>query len=60
MDIPGTVLMRVSFTFAIDIDRDLPDPEPVPRGDNYASTELAHPEPESTLNRSGFSVEPYP
>ena len=40
-----------------------PEPEPEadhqPRGDNYASTERAHPEPEGTLNQAGFSIDPY-
>ena len=30
-----------------------------PRGDNYAATERAHPEPEGTLNQAGFSIDPY-
>ena len=28
-------------------------------GDNYAATERAHPEPEGTLNKAGFSIDPY-
>ena len=40
-----------------------PEPEPEadhqPRGDNYAATERAHPEPEGTLNQAGFSIDPY-
>ena len=36
-----------------------PEADHQPRGDNYATTERAHPEPEGTLNKAGFSIDPY-
>ena len=36
-----------------------PEADHQPRGDNYAATERAHPEPEGTLNQAGFSIDPY-
>ena len=35
-----------------------PEPDHQPRGDNYAATERAHPQPEGTLNQTGFSIAP--
>ena len=36
-----------------------PEEDHQPRGDNYAATERAHPEPEGTRNPAGFSIDPY-
>ena len=56
--------MKFRLSLELHVTRHKPNkPEPEedhqPRGDNYAATERAHPESEGTLNRTGFSIDPY-
>ena len=56
--------MKLRLSLELHVTRSKPNkPEPEedhqPRGDNYAATERAHPESEGTLNRTGFSIDPY-
>ena len=53
--------MKLRLSFELHVTRHKPEPEEdhQPRGDNYAATERAHPEPEGTRNPAGFSIDPY-
>ena len=56
--------MKLRLSLELHVTRHKPNkPEPgedhQPEDENYAVTERAHPEPEGTSNKAGFSIDPH-